>query len=240
MTESKNFSAVILGLAIIASAAVFGFLYHSAQAVNSKDVLAVTGSTKTRVTSDQAKLVVSLSRTARQEELSNGKKEIARDLSLVRELFQSAGIDMSGVNESPLSMYQAYDQYNTGVVRYQFSQSVTLQSSDVNKITEISKKIPDLVDKGALVSIQSLEYYYSKLPDLRVSLLTEAVKDAKVRADKIASGTGRRVGGVQSASIGVVQVVSPNSVDVSDYGNYDTSSIEKDVMVTVKATFRLE
>jgi hypothetical protein len=240
MTETKAFPAVILGLALIVSAAVFGFFYNSAQAVNSKDVLAVTGSTKTRVTSDQAKLVVSLNRTVRQEELSGGKKEVARDLGLVRNLLQDSGIDMSGITESPLSMYQAYDQYNTGIVRYQFSQSVTVQSADVNKITEISKKIPDLVDQGALVSIQSLEYYYSKLPDLRVSLLTEAVKDAKVRADKIAGGTGRKVGGVQSASIGVVQVLSPNSVDISDYGNYDTSSVEKDVMVTVKATFRLE
>jgi len=37
-----------------------------------------------------------------------------------------------------------------------------------------------------------------------------------------------------------VQVMPVNSVDISDYGNYDTSTIDKDVMVTVKTIFRLE
>ncbi len=39
--------------------------------------------------------------------------------------------------------------------------------------------------------------------------------------------------------MGVVQVLPPSSTEVSDYGAYDTSSIEKEVMVTVKASFRL-
>lgn len=47
-------------------------------------------------------------------------------------------------------------------------------------------------------------------------------------------------GAVQSANMGVVQVMSVDSVEVSDYGAYDTSNIEKEVMVIVKATFRLD
>ena len=120
------------------------------------------------------------------------------------------------------------------------NQSFTIQSDDVEQITAISKQIPELASQGVIVSIQALEYYYSKLPDLRVSLLTDAIKDAKARAEKIAEGTGRNVGAVQAASSGVVQVLSPNSVDISDYGNYDTTSIEKEIMVTVKASFRLK
>jgi hypothetical protein len=136
-------------------------------------------------------------------------------------------------------MNQTYDQNGIFNFHYQLNQTVTVQSDDVNKLTDISKKVSTLASQGVIVSVQSLEYYYSKLPDLRISLLTQAVEDAKARAAKIAQGTGRRVGNVQNASIGVVQVMSPNSVDVSDYGSYDTSSIEKDVMVTVKASFRL-
>ena len=70
--------------------------------------------------------------------------------------------------------------------------------------------------------------------------MSDAIKDAKSRAEKIAEGTGRKVGSVQEASSGVVQVLTPNSIEVSDYGSYDTSSIEKEVMVTVKASFRLK
>jgi hypothetical protein len=40
--------------------------------------------------------------------------------------------------------------------------------------------------------------------------------------------------------MGVVQVTQPNSVDISDYGNYDVSTIEKEVMITVRASFSLK
>ncbi len=40
--------------------------------------------------------------------------------------------------------------------------------------------------------------------------------------------------------MGVVQVLSEGSIDVSDYGTYDTSKIDKEVMITVKTTFGLK
>ena len=103
----------------------------------------------------------------------------------------------------------------------------------------IAAALPSLAAQDAVVSVQSLEYYISNLPDLRVALLTDAVTDAKARADKIAAGTGRSIGSVRTASSGVVQVLAPNSIDIADSGAYDTSSIEKEVMVTVKASFDL-
>lgn len=71
-----------------------------------------------------------------------------------------------------------------------------------------------------------------------MELLSEAVKDAQNRAGKIAQSSGNEVGSLKSASVGVVQVLPVNSTEISDYGTYDTSSIEKEVMITVRATFR--
>lgn len=240
MNEQKRHSAVIIGASLVLSAFVFGGFYYSAQSANTKDSLSVTGSTKTRVTSDQAKLSIVLSRIVFSTELGVGYTGVARDLALTENMLKKYGIATSDITEGPVSMNQVYDQTNSGQIRYQLNQTVTVQSNDIQKITELSKRVPDLASQGAVVSIQSLEYFYSKLPDLRVSLLTDAVMDAKARAEKIALGTGRSIGAVQSASSGVVQVLSPNSVDISDYGNYDTTSIEKDVMITVKASFRLK
>ena len=239
MKDSKLIASLVVGLALIGAAAVFGFFYQSAQSQD-KDVLSVTGSTKTQVVSDQAKLVLSLSRIVNVADLPAGYAAMAKDLQQARSLLSKANVSSTDIVESPVAMNQSWDQSNSGVTRYQLSQNITIQSSDVNKLTDISKQIPDLAASGAMVSVQSLEYYYSQLPDLRISLLTQAVQDAKARAEKIAAGTGRRVGSVKEASIGVVQVLSPNSIDVADYGSYDTSSINKDVMVTVKASFRLE
>jgi hypothetical protein len=241
MNEQKTLPAFIIGIAFIIGMIAFGSFYYSAQLnVAARDVLSVTGSAKTRVSADQAKLVIALARQATDSTLSAGYAGIAHDLSLTRALLKKEAVADDDITESPTSMNQVYEQNNTsGKIKYMLNQTVIVQSADVAKITKISKMVPSLTAQGAVISVQALEYYYSKLPELRVSLLSDAVKDAKSRAEKIAEGTGRHVGNVAAASSGVVQVLPPNSIDVSDYGSYDTSSIIKDVMVTVKASFRL-
>jgi hypothetical protein len=74
---------------------------------------------------------------------------------------------------------------------------------------------------------------------MRVELLSEAIKDAKARAEAIAKESGRQVGELREATGGVVQVLSQGGVDISDSGSYDTESLNKEVMVTVRATFEL-
>lgn len=239
MQNTLTRPALILGLALILAALSFGTMYYLAQAKNTKDTLAVTGSAKTQVTSDQAKIVLSLSRLVYTNELANGYAMIARDRELTKALLVQLGATSTEIVEGPVSMNQYYEPNYGNQLRYQIGQTITVRSNDVEKVTEMSRKVPELAGKGVLIAIQSLEYYYSKLPDLRVSLLSDAVADAKARAEKIGIGTGREIGAVQSASSGVVQVLAPNSIDISDYGNYDTSTIEKEVMVTVKASFRL-
>lgn len=240
INENKKILALILGGALIISSMIFGIFYYKAQISSGKDVLAVTGSAKTRVTSDQAKMVLYISHITSSTNLSGGYEAVSRDEKAVLNFLKNNGIANEDISDMPVSANQVYDQNYSAGSRFDINKTITVQSNDVAKLTEISKKISTLISDGAMVSIQSLQYYYSKLPDLRVSLLEEAVKDAKLRAENIAKGTGRGVGGIRSASSGVVQVLSPNSVDISDYGNYDTSSIEKDVMVTVKASFDLK
>ncbi len=239
MTESKFFPAVVIGFALVISALIFGLFYYSGQSVSSKDILSVTGSAKTRVTSDQVKLTIALVRPSTQQSLGTGYNAIAKDLALTKDFLKKEGVDSNMITEGTVAMNQMYKP-NGDNNEYELRQVLTIQSADVAKITDISKRVSSLASQGAIISVQSLEYYYSKLPDLRVSLLSDAIKDAKARAEKIAQGTGREVGNVQAASSGVVQVLPPSSVDVSDYGAYDTSSIDKDVMITVKASFRLK
>jgi hypothetical protein len=75
---------------------------------------------------------------------------------------------------------------------------------------------------------------------MRVKLLTEAVKDATLRANAIAENSGRGVGELRNAVGGVVQVLPAGGIEVSDYGSYDTVSLNKEVMVTTRATFGLK
>ena len=114
-----------------------------------------------------------------------------------------------------------------------------MQTPEVERLTNASKNVGTLINQGVIFSTLALEYYYSKLPEARIQLLSQAIDDAKARASELAKNSGRGVGSLKSASSGVVQVQSRNSTEVSDYGSYDTSQVEKQITVTVKASFSL-
>jgi hypothetical protein len=119
-------------------------------------------------------------------------------------------------------------------------QTVKIQSNDVDKITSMAKNTQELINKGVIFSTQSLEYYYSKLPELRIELIPDAINDAKLRAQKIAEGSGKEIVSIKSANLGVVQVLPVNSTEVSDWGTYDTTTIEKEVMIPVTVIFTIK
>jgi hypothetical protein len=202
----------------------------------------VTGSAKQRVTSDTVKWTGNFSRTVLTTELKSGYDQMDQDLRIVKRFFADQGITDKDLAVSPVTMEQvsSYNQSADTPREYVLKQSVEIQSNDVNKITALAKSIQPLINQGVIFSTQSVEYYYSALPDLRIKMLGEAVKDAKVRATEIAKSSGRKAGALKSAGMGVVQLLPVNSVEVSDYGAYDTSSIEKEAMVTVKTSFTLK
>lgn len=141
---------------------------------------------------------------------------------------------------SPVFMNEIYKTDSNAPKEYNLTQNIEIKSDDVNKMKELAKNSDGLASKGIIFSANAVEYYYSKLPDLRISLLPEAIKDAKERAKMIASSSDKTVDSVKSVSMGVVQVMPVGSIDVSDYGSYDTSTIDKEVMITVKTIFSLK
>ncbi len=90
-----------------------------------------------------------------------------------------------------------------------------------------------------LQKILVTEYFVSNLADIKAEMLALATADAKVRAEEIAKSSGNKVCGLLSARSGVFQIRKPLSTDVSDYGIYNTSSKEKEIAVTVTATFKI-
>ncbi len=204
------------------------------------DTVSVTGSAKIAVASDQAKWITQISRTVKESSLKAGYAQLATDLSDANAFFVAQGITTDELTTTPVAMNEVYQQNASAEKQYTLVQTFTVQSNDVTKLTNASNHVADLINKGTIFSTVSLEYYYSKLADTRVELLSQAIADAKARAGELAKNSGRGVGTLKSASSGVVQVQSLNSTDVSDYGSYDTSQIQKQITVTVKASFALK
>lgn len=243
MKDTKNVLLLggIIGFSFIISALIGGVSLYKMRSLD--DVLSVTGSARAHVVADQVKWSSSFSRTVKQSQLKKGYADLAQDLVLVKAFYADRGLDENELTISPVMMNEYYDYNNNSGVQqekqYVLIQTVSVNSSDVLGITTIAKQSRALIEKGVIFMSGNPEYYYSGLSNLRVNLLSSAIKDARARAEKIASSGGERVGTLRSASSGVVQVLPANSVEISDYGAYDTSSIDKEVMLTVKAAFSI-
>ena len=232
-------TSVILGICFILGVGlVSGTLMKIKEADNS---LSVTGSAKQSVTADVVKWNSNFSRTVLASNLKAGYAQMKNDEAAVSKFLKDNGIIDAEMTISSVSMQKQYYYEKTNAPEeYTLTQSVLVQSNDIEKIKNLSKNVQSVIDQGVIFSSYSPAYYYSKLPEARVTLLPEAMKDAQTRAESIAKSTGKKVGSLKSASMGVVQVMQPNSVDISDYGNYDTSTIDKEIMITVKASFTLK
>lgn len=229
---------VILGLSIIIS---FGLASYTFYTLRSTDFITTTGSAKKEVTSDKVKWTSNITRVVKLSTVKDGYVKLDADLKEVKNFLATSGIPIEQIDISPVFMNEIYDNNNQAEKSYNLLQNIEVQSADVQKISDLAKNTSSLViNKGVIFTTNSLEYYYSKLPDVRVELLSSAVADAKARAGKLAEAGGKTIGTLKSASSGVVQVMAPNSAEVSDYGMYDTSKIQKEIMVTVKASFQIK
>ncbi len=229
---------VILGVCFIIGALIFSMFFYKSRA--QEDTMWVTGSVKQPVTSDIVKFSGSFMRNVPVDDLKLGYSQMKSDEESVKKFFSEAGFDSNSINISPVYMEAPFMYDPNAAKEYILRQQVEIQSKEVQKLTDVSKNIQKLVNEGVIFSMNSLQYYISNLPELRINLLADAVKDAKARAQKIAEGTNKKIGTIKTANMGVVQVLPVNSTEVSDYGTYDTSTIEKEVMITVTVLFTLE
>ncbi len=236
MNTTKQ-SFIIAG-ALIVAVIVGGVFYLSKK--SGGDTLTVTGSARQSVVADNVIWRASISRNVGAAELKAGYAQLAGDLKTVQAFLSKNGIADNSIIISPVSMNQEYSQNANDPKRYMLMQNIEINSGDVQKVTDIAKNVGDIVNQGVLFQSNGLEYYYSKLNESRVSLLTDAITDARARASAMAKSSRQSVGKLQSASSGVVQVLSKGAVDNGDYGQYDTSKIDKEISVTVRATFNVK
>ena len=235
-----------IGLTLMAVAILAGAFIISQTAIKYKEAgytLSVTGSAKKTVKSDQVIWNLQFSRMTKLSDVKNAYKQIDADRQIVLDFLKTNNISQDNVVLQPATMEQQWDgpQVNNPQEKlYAVKQMITITSADVDGVTRVANAVQPIIEKGVLLSNLGLQYNYTKLSDERVDMLAEAMKDARERAKSIAASDNQEVGKFVEASSGVVQVLAKGSVDVSDYGSLDTSAIEKDIMVTMRASFRLK
>ena len=242
----RNSQIVILGLCI-ALATVASSLILSRGFMRimrfTREVITVTGSAQQTITSDLAVWNTEISR--RESDLQPAYRELQEDLTRVKTYLRDHGVPENEIAVSQVFTATLYkknaDGYDTNEIEgYRLSRNITVRSSDVQRVTRLSREATALINEGIQLTSYAPQYFYTRIDELKVEMLGRATENAKQRAASMASSTGNRVGTIRSAKMGVFQITPPTSTDVSDYGENDTSSLEKKVMAVVSVTFAIE
>ncbi|WPX09228.1 SIMPL domain-containing protein [Anaerocellum danielii] len=243
--NNKNFTYVLVALIIGISFTISSY-FLSNGLINlraERKVIKVTGSAKKQLRSDLVKWTGMYSVQAK--DLKEAYKLLEESQKKVKDYFLSKGLSEKDLIFSSISTQTIYEMlpnglYSTKVDSYRLVQSIQITSKDVDRITELSRQSTELINLGVQFESFAPQYYYTKLADLKVDMLSLATKDAIKRAQQIAESTGIKVGSLRSASMGVFQITPLYSTDVSDYGINDTSSVDKEITAIVNCEFAIK
>lgn len=242
MNGEKNgywFNAgVALAIGLVVSSMIFGWFF--AKSKKGDEAITVTGSAKKRIKSDL--VVWSAGVSVQSPHLQEAYKQLSDGVPRIKQYLISKGIPegqmtVSAITTVPLKKQDSNGVESTEITGYSLKQQVEVRSNDVDKIAQIAREATELINQGILIESNAPQYYYTQIGDLKIEMLGEAAKDAKVRAEKIAASTGNSIGSVRSAKMGVLQITPADSTEVSDSGMYDTSTIDKDMTAVVNISF---
>ena len=125
-------------------------------------------------------------------------------------------------------------------IGYRLMQIVKIESGNIDLVETASRSITDVLNSGVEFYSYAPRYYFTKLKDLKLDLLSKATEDAKERAKIIPNQAGADIGKLISADMGVLQIIGQYSDD--DYswgGTFNTSSKLKTASITIDLTYEI-
>lgn len=234
--------AAVVGLSVVTSAVVAGRAYEERgrQAAARNDEIAVRGSARQRITSDLVVWTIRIRGDG--AELKGAYEKLEGAEGRVREFLKASGFEGEEVGLSAIDTSVFYKQDERGndtreIAGYALDRVFTVTSGRVAAVASASTEVTRLIRENVRVISARPAYYCTNLAEMRLSIAGEAARDARARAEEVAGKSGCRLGPVRELRTGPIQVTEPNSTEVSGSGTYETGTIEKDIAVTVTATY---
>ena len=240
-----NVKYIIIALAIVVAAWLLGRAYT--YKYRSQDTIVVTGLGETEFVSDL--IVWDGEIVYETQDVASGYVQLERNKQKVLEFITSRGVAAEQVVFKFVNVYkQTEPVYNAAgnyagqrFTGYRLSQGFSIESSEVDKVENISREISSLIAQGVSIEAFQPSYYYTKLDDVKLSLIERASADARTRAEKIAENAGTAIGRMASAKMGVFQITGANSnEEFSAGGSFNTTSRQKKARITMRVEYRVK
>lgn len=241
----NNSGVIIIALAVVISSYLFSNAFQNRN--KNTDTISVTGLGKTDFVSDLIVWSGSFSRKSTTLKEAYASLDIDRDK--IKSYLAGKGIKSSEIVFSAVNFNKDFETtYNeNGTLRqstftgFTLTQSVSIQSKEVNKIEEISRQSSELINSGIEFYSNAPEYYYTKLAELKIKMIAEATKDASTRAKSIAENADSELGNLKKSDMGVFQIIGQNSSEDYSYGgSFNTQSKNKTATITVKLVYQVD
>jgi hypothetical protein len=209
--------------------------------VKNSQFITVKGSVQKNVEADLA--IWSGSFQVEADSLLDAQHGIQANRAQVQKFLAGAGITNFTFAPIAIDELKASRKSNDGFVEqhtsgYRLSQSVSVESGDVDRLEKLDST--PLVEQGVVFTVAAPQFIYSKSPETKIEMLSDATRDARARAEQIAAQGGRSIERLHNADQGIFQITPLHSVATSWQGESDTASRRKTITAVVTATFLLK
>jgi len=243
----NHLNTIIVCVSVIICVTIFSVSIITLKTAQN-DYIVVTGSATKSFVSDLIVWRGSFSKKALT--YKEAFEKLRNDTTLVKDYLIKNGVDEEKIIFSSINIMENYDyEYNqdgrltkTIFTGYALSQTVTIESHEVDKIEKISRDITELIDLGVAFFSMPPEYYYTKLDELKLDLIAKSAENTRTRAETIVKESGAKLSRLRSANLGVFQITPENSStdSYSSGGIYDVSSKNKTAFITTRLEYLIK
>ncbi len=191
-----NITAIVVVLIVIIGAIVGIVLLKSGSV--SEQTVSASGNYQKGVAPDQVVVYV-LVQTKDNVSADNAKNENARISDNVMTALIKTGLEKKDIETESYSINPEYD-WSSGsqkLIDYVASNTLKVTTKDFSNAGEI---VDGAVNAGALINNINFELSNEKSNEYKATALAEASKDAKMKAESIAAGLGKKLGKLVSVS----------------------------------------
>jgi hypothetical protein len=122
---------------------------------------------------------------------------------------------------------------------YLATRRVRINSDDVKNLKKLGRALFDLNAQGLSVSVSGPNFFVSDLDKVKLELIEKATANGRRRAELLATSSGETLGRLVSARQGIIQITKKNSSETTDWGVYDTETIDKVVKLVVTLEYEI-
>lgn len=210
MSNSTNNNIGFIGIGIIVGLAILGYFLTSAVKTYREFERTVT----VRGLAEQEHVADVVIWPIQFTEASNQQSDIYQNLEASSQKVQTF-LKERGINEAEITVdvpsvtdrsAQRYGGDGNATFRYVGSQTVTVYSSEVEKVRTVMRTIGVLGRQGVIITVPeygtTTEYMFTRLNDIKPEMIETATMEARKVAEKFAEDSNSQLGKIKTASQG--------------------------------------